>query len=266
VASTGNPPIQPGTSLYVSGYSQGAQTTWLEQTLAAGRSDPSIDWIIVQMHQISCSSSANGNGSDLGIRQAWLPLFDEYQVDLVLCGHDHDYERSFPVRGHDSMAGHEAATGAPVQTLRPHPVTTVDNGVSDTSKGTVHLILGGGGTSANLDSYGLDPGDGLPQAKVFTYANRPAPTSAPGVYARAGADALEDATWSAKRDTSTGYGIGVFDIEPGSGRGGHTSLKISYYHAVGADPTNPASGTTGAPTPNYTKFETVTLIRPRSDR
>jgi hypothetical protein len=28
-------------------------------------------------------------------------------------------------------------------------VTTTDTGVFDTSKGTVHLVLGGGGTSAN---------------------------------------------------------------------------------------------------------------------
>ena len=32
------------------------------------------------------SSSATGNGSDLGIRQQWLPLFDRYQVDLVVTG------------------------------------------------------------------------------------------------------------------------------------------------------------------------------------
>ena len=63
------------------------------------------------MHQIACSSSASGNGSDLGIRQEWLPLFDQYQVDLVLNDHDHDYERSFPVRGFDSMVGTAAATG-----------------------------------------------------------------------------------------------------------------------------------------------------------
>ena len=123
-ASTGNPAIAPGTSLYVRGYSGGAQTAWLRRTLAAARADRSVDWIIVQMHQDSCSSSATGNGSDLGIREEWLPLFDEYQVDLVLCGHDHDYERSFPVRGYDSMVGTEVATGAPVQTRRPHPVTT----------------------------------------------------------------------------------------------------------------------------------------------
>jgi hypothetical protein len=26
---------------------------------------------------------------DLGIRQEWLPLFDKYGVDLVVCGHEH---------------------------------------------------------------------------------------------------------------------------------------------------------------------------------
>ncbi len=262
-AGTGNPAIEPGTSFYIRGYSGGAQTAWLERTLAAARSDPSTDWIIAQMHQIACSSSATGNGSDLGIRETWLPLFDRYGVDLVLNGHDHDYERSFPCRGFDSMAGTEVATGAPVQTLRPHPVTTEDTGVFDTSKGTVHLVLGCGGTDANLDDYGVDKSDGLPRAKVFTRANRPAPTSTAGVYARAAADAVEDATWSARRDTSTGYGIAVFDVDPGV-PGGLTSITVTQYHAVGADPVNPATGERGAPTPAYTEFETFTLVRPRS--
>ncbi|HEX6525667.1 MAG TPA: metallophosphoesterase family protein [Streptosporangiaceae bacterium] len=290
-ASTGNPPIQPGTSLYIAGYSGGAQTRWLERTLAAARRDPSIDWIIVQTHQCALSSSATGNGSDLGIRAAWLPLFDRYEVDLVLNGHDHDYERSFPCRGFDADAGTELdpstglATGAAVNTMRPHPVTTTDSGVFDTSQGTVHLVLGCGGTNAPLDSYGLDSAGRQRQAKVFTRANRPVPASTPGVYTRPGSDALEDAVWSARRDTLTGYGIAVFDVDPGSGPGshtsgpissgpgssgpgssGHTSIRVTHYHAVGADPVNPASGAKGAPTPDYTEFETFTLIRPRSDR
>jgi 3',5'-cyclic AMP phosphodiesterase CpdA len=74
----------------------------IEPPGGASAVDGSIDWIIVQMHQDALSSSATGNGSDLGLWQAWLPLFDRYQVDLVLCGHDHDYERSFPVRGYDA--------------------------------------------------------------------------------------------------------------------------------------------------------------------
>ena len=117
-ASTGNPAIDPGTSFYIRGYSGGAQTAWLERILAAARRNPSIDWIVAQIHEIACSSSKTGNGSDRGIRENWLPLFDKYQVDLVLNGHDHDYERSFPVRGFDHMAGKDAVTGAPVETIR----------------------------------------------------------------------------------------------------------------------------------------------------
>jgi len=262
---TGNAAIEPGTSFYLRGYSGGAQTAWLERTLAAGRRDPSIDWIIVQMHQCAASSSATGNGSDLGIRAAWLPLFDKYGVDLVVNGHDHDYERSFPCRGLDANAGKEVATGAVVNTLRPHPVTTVDSGVFDTTKGTVHLILGCGGTSAPLDEYGLDTANGARQAKVFTQANRPVQTATPGVFARPGSDAVEDAIWSAKRDPSTGYGIAVFDVDPGDSPSDHTTITVTHYHAVGADPVNPGSGTKGAPTPDYTEFETFTLVRPRSD-
>ena len=94
-------------------------------------------------------------------------------------------------------------------------------------------------------------------------ADRPALTSTPDVYARAAADAVEDAIWSAKRDTVTGYGIAVFDVDPGHGSDGQPSIKVTHYHAVGADPVNPASGVKGAPTPDYTEFETFTLVRPR---
>jgi hypothetical protein len=263
--STGNPPIQPGSSLYVQGYSGGAQTQWLQRTLEEARRNPFIDWIIVQLHQCIASSSL-GNGSDLALRAEWAPLFDEYQVDLVVNGHDHDYERSFPTRGFDSDVGWEASTGATVQTMRPHPVTTVDAGSFDTSKGTVHLVLGGGGTDDDTDHYLTDDKNGLPEAQVFTYRNAPVPSSTPGEYYRPYADALEDATWSAMRNTATGYGIGVFDVDPGRWPGDQTSIKYRYYQALGADPTNPTTGQKGSPNPNYTLFETVNFYRSRSDR
>jgi 3',5'-cyclic AMP phosphodiesterase CpdA len=69
-----------------------------------------VDWIVVQMHQCALSSSQTGNGSDLGIRQEWLDLFDRFEVDLVLNGHDHDYERSFPVRRVEHGVGWDAAS------------------------------------------------------------------------------------------------------------------------------------------------------------
>ncbi len=110
----------------------------------------------------------------------------------------------------------------------------------------------------------MDTSDGLRQAKVFTRPNRPIPGTA-GTFTRAAADAVEDAPWSAMRDPATGYGIGVLDLDPGE-PGGDTSITVTYYHAVGADPTNPNTGVAGPPSPDYTKFETFTLFRPRSDR
>jgi hypothetical protein len=100
---------------------------------------------------------------------------------------------------------------------------------------------------------------------VFTTPNRPVLSATPGVYDRPGADAVEDATWSARRDTATGYGIAVFDVNPGTEAGGQTSITVTHYHALGADPVNPSSGEPGAPTGDYTVFETFTLVRPRSD-
>ncbi|MGT2476157.1 purple acid phosphatase family protein [Paraburkholderia terrae] len=254
-ASTGHPPIKPGTSFYVRGYSNGEQTRWLERTLREASHDEGIDWIVVQMHQDALSSSKTGNGSDKGIREAWLPLFDQYRVDLVLCGHDHDYERSHPVRGCNHYAGRDATTGDRVDTLQPRPVLTSHraNDPVDTSRGTVHLILGGGGTSAPLDVYGTDAGTGLPQAMVFTRPNHPVAGAAAGVFVRAAADAVEDAIWSAQRDTGTGYGIAVFDVDPGE-RHGSTSITMNYYHAPGADQNATA---------NYELFETIVFEKPR---
>jgi alkaline phosphatase D len=73
------------------------------------------------------------------------------------------------------------------------------------------------------------------------------------VFTKPGADALEDAIWSARRDTQTGYGIAVFDLDPGTA-GGKTSITINYYHAPGAD---------RVPTSNYELFETMVLAKKR---
>jgi 3',5'-cyclic AMP phosphodiesterase CpdA len=95
---------------YVRRYSRGRQRAWLEAELAAARADGEIDWIVVCMHQVAMSS-ARLSGADLGIRQEFMPLFDAYGVDLVVAGHEHHYERTFPVRG--VLPGSSLLTPAP---------------------------------------------------------------------------------------------------------------------------------------------------------
>jgi len=74
----------------------GEQGQWLQEDLQAAEANPSITWKVVFFHQPPFSSGL-GHGSNLKVREAWCPLFDRYHVDLVLSGHEHNYERSGPV-------------------------------------------------------------------------------------------------------------------------------------------------------------------------
>jgi len=79
------------------GYSGGAQNSWVEKTLAAHRANPDIDFIVCFFHHCAYSTTKQ-HASDGGVRAAWSDLFDRHQVDLVLQGHNHVFERSDPIR------------------------------------------------------------------------------------------------------------------------------------------------------------------------
>jgi 3',5'-cyclic AMP phosphodiesterase CpdA len=217
---------------YVRGYSAGAQKAWLEQELAAARADTAIDWIVVCMHQVAISTADKFNGADLGVREEWVPLFDKYGVDLVVCGHEHHYERSHPLRGQEANA-----------TLTPIPAATATD-VIDTTAGTVHMVIGGGGTSAPSNQLFFEP----PQCRVITAVGEPDPTTGkrPPVYV------TEPAPWSAVRNAAHAYGFAAFAVDPGDGHGAVTTITVTYYDVVGPD---------GALAP----FETFSLRRPRRD-
>ena len=88
------------------------QPAWKERFPAAGRANTSVDWIIVQMHQ--CALVVDRQRVRRGDPPGSVPLFDEYQVDIVVNGHDHDYERSYPVRGFTPYQGTSTFTGGTV--------------------------------------------------------------------------------------------------------------------------------------------------------
>ncbi|HET7722290.1 MAG TPA: metallophosphoesterase, partial [Acidimicrobiales bacterium] len=69
------------------------QLAWLEQTLR----DTTATWRIVAVHHPPYS--AGYQGSSEATRAAFTPLFQRYGVQLVLSGHDHDYQRSKLIGG-----------------------------------------------------------------------------------------------------------------------------------------------------------------------
>ena len=69
------------------------QTTWLRETLQQS----TATWVLAVMHHPPYS--AGMHGSSLDVRSAWSGLFSQYGIDLVLAGHDHDYQRSHVMGG-----------------------------------------------------------------------------------------------------------------------------------------------------------------------
>jgi hypothetical protein len=54
------------------------------------------DWIIVFFHRNMYGSGATPD-DDINFRDTYHPLFDSYDVDLVLQAHQHIYERIYPI-------------------------------------------------------------------------------------------------------------------------------------------------------------------------
>jgi len=64
------------------------QARWLERVL----SENPQRWTVVTHHHPVYSASVRRDNPEL--RAAWQPIYDKYQVDLVLTGHDHSYGRT----------------------------------------------------------------------------------------------------------------------------------------------------------------------------
>ena len=141
-----------------SGYSGGAQNSWVETTLAAHRANPNIDFIVCFFHHCAYSTTEQ-HASDGGVRAAWTGLFDRYQVDLVLQAHNHVFERTDPIRD-----------GTPTKAAPDNSV------VYPATDGTVYYTVGGGGrprynfAAGEQESYrGRETPDGIvPNSYVWT--------------------------------------------------------------------------------------------------
>lgn len=75
-------------------------TQWLHQDLTANTQP----WVVVYFHQPPYTDGSHDAGAFYEIfmkamRENFAPIWEQYGVDLVLCGHSHVYERSYLVKG-----------------------------------------------------------------------------------------------------------------------------------------------------------------------
>lgn len=86
------------------------QTEWMKRDLA-GTDRP---WKIVALHR----GPYGGNQLAKALEQ-WTPLFDEFGVRLVLQGHNHEYSRSYPLKGDEIAADDEGTVYVAVNSSGP---------------------------------------------------------------------------------------------------------------------------------------------------
>lgn len=67
------------------------EAAWLEDALRAARADESVQRVFAITHHGPLSVGLDGG--DDRVRDAWQPLFEDYEVDAVFSGHDHVYSR-----------------------------------------------------------------------------------------------------------------------------------------------------------------------------
>ncbi|MEO7194749.1 MAG: metallophosphoesterase [Pseudonocardiaceae bacterium] len=181
----------------IAGYSGGQQLSWLTRTLAALRADPSVDFIVAFFHHCAFATSS-AHASDGGVRAALAPLFDTYSVDLAVQGHNHQYERTNPIRGGRSTV--EAPDGATV-----HPERD----------GTTYICCGSGGRP----SYGWQPGE------TDRYRGAPHPNSAVNSYIAGPSETKtpETVDWSQAR--YLGYAFLTVHVRPAQ-PGGTATMSV----------------------------------------
>ncbi|MDD5748797.1 MAG: fibronectin type III domain-containing protein, partial [Actinomycetota bacterium] len=104
-----------------------SQQPWLENDLKSAK-QRGCEWIIVFLHRPPYCAGGNHDPAN-DVQSAWVPLFDDYGVDLVLNGHNHYYERTYPLKG-----GGESPT-----------VTSADTNDYYNPGGTIYVVAGGAG-------------------------------------------------------------------------------------------------------------------------
>jgi hypothetical protein len=73
-----------------------AQYDFVNNDLRSAHENKNINWIVVLSYRPLYSSNSTHSGKAV-LQELYHPLFDKYRVDLVLQGHNHNYQRTYPL-------------------------------------------------------------------------------------------------------------------------------------------------------------------------
>lgn len=81
----------------------GPQVRWIKRDLEANRNK---QWVVAYWHHPPYTMGSHNSDNEMElvhIRENFIRILERYGVDMVLCGHSHDYERTRLMKGHYGM-------------------------------------------------------------------------------------------------------------------------------------------------------------------
>ena len=134
----------------------GPQVSWLKQDLAANNKK----WTIVYWHHPPYTMGSHNSDTEselVNIRTNLLRILERNGVDLVMCGHSHDYERSYLLKDY---FGNEASFNVNTHTVSNS--SAMYNGTSNScpynlangqvNHGAVYVVSGSSGASGGIQA------------------------------------------------------------------------------------------------------------------
>jgi hypothetical protein len=85
------------------------QYKFVKDDLAKASIDPNIDWIVVYFHK-QMYTSPSDNDDYPTLRNTYHPLFYQHGVDLVLQAHNHNYQRTYPIKFNSASSSNPIET------------------------------------------------------------------------------------------------------------------------------------------------------------
>ncbi len=102
------------------------QYLWMLQTMQS-KSWKEADWRFIVIHQVPYGQGWNGYEGDLFIRNMIDTLANPYQIDFVLSGHIHDYERLTKKYGdHSTTFIISGGAGGGIEPIESNPTPVMD--------------------------------------------------------------------------------------------------------------------------------------------
>lgn len=147
----------------------GAQVQWIKADLAANQNK---GWVVAYWHHPPYTMGSHNSDTEtelVRIRENFIRILERMGVDLILCGHSHDYERSKLMKGH---YGNENSFDSTIHNLSqssgkydgsnnscPYLKDSVDH-----FEGTVYVVSGSAGQLGGSQA-------GYPHNAMAAYSN-----------------------------------------------------------------------------------------------